>query len=266
MSGDQPAQSRLQVERDGRGIVRMTMNRPEVHNAFDEHLIAEMTAALEGLGRDPEVRAVVLTGAGKSFSAGADLDWMRRMAERGLEANLADARGLARLMQALYALPKPTIAAVNGAALGGGLGLICASDLALAVDDVVLGTTEVRLGLIPSVIGPYVVAAIGPRHARRLMVTGERVDAAEAARIGLIHRVVKKNRLDEEVEGCLGELLKNGPLAMAAAKRLVQDLTHQPISEAVIDDTAQRIARIRGSEEGREGIAAFLGKRSPAWL
>ena len=262
----QSAGARLLVATSEHGVARLTMNRPEVHNAFDEHLIGELTDAVLSLGADRRIRAVVLTGAGKSFSAGADLDWMRRMAEQGDGANLEDARRLARLMQALYEVPKPTVAAVNGAALGGGLGLLCACDLAIAVDEARFGTTEVRLGLIPSVIGPYVIAATGPRHARRLMVTGERIDASEAARIGLVHTVVKKNKLYEQVEAVIGELLKNGPGAMAAAKRLVQDLTHQPISEAVTDDTAQRIARIRISAEGREGVRAFLDKRPPAWL
>jgi methylglutaconyl-CoA hydratase len=265
MAEDRDEATALLVEDDGRGVRRITMNRPAVHNAFDEHMIGALTAALEVAAEDPSVRVVVLGGAGKSFSAGADLGWMRRMAGYGAEENLADAQALARLMHTLYELPMPTLAAVNGAALGGGVGLICCCDLALADEGAIFGTTEVRLGLIPAVIGPYVVGAVGPRQGRRLMVTGERIDAQEAARLGLVHRVVSKDRLDEEVEHAVDALLANGPRAMAEAKRLVMDLAEQPISDSLLDDTAARIARIRASAEGREGVAAFLDKRRPAW-
>ena len=253
-------------ERGPDGVVRVTLNRPDVHNAFDDRLIAELTKALANLGQDESVRAVVLTGAGKSFSAGADLNWMRRMAGYSDEENLADARGLARLMQTLNELPKPTVARVNGAALGGGTGLVACCDIAIASENASFGTTEVRLGIIPAVIGPYVVAAVGPRQARRLMLTGERIPAIEAMRIALVHEVVPLEGLDAAIDAVLKNLLRCGPEAIAAAKGLVRDLPGRPITAELVDDTAQRIARLRATAEAREGIAAFLEKRRPAWL
>jgi methylglutaconyl-CoA hydratase len=256
----------FRTDRRPDGVVRVTLNRPDLHNAFDDRLIAELTQALSRLGEDEGVRALVLTGAGKSFSAGADLNWMRRMAGYSDEENLADASALARLMQTLNELPKPTVARVNGAALGGGTGLVACCDIAIASDKASFGTTEARLGIIPAVIGPYVIAAIGPRQARRLMLTGERIPAMEAARIGLVHEVVPAEGLDAAVEVVLESLLKCGPNAIAAAKGLVRDLTGRPITAEIVDDTAQRIARLRATAEAREGIAAFLEKRRPAWL
>jgi methylglutaconyl-CoA hydratase len=256
----------FRLERRAHGVVWLTLDRPEIHNAFDDRLIAQLTRELEGLGADAGVRVVVLTGAGRSFSAGADLNWMRRTASYGESENLADAKALAALMQTLNELPKPTVARVNGAALGGGTGLVACCDIVVASAQAVFGTTEVRLGLIPSVIGPYVLAAIGPRQARRLMLTGERISAAEAARLGLVHEVVPAEQLDGAVERIVGELLKNGPAALAAAKRLIRDLEGRPINAALIDDTATRIASLRASSEAREGIGAFLEKRPPAWL
>ena len=261
MAGD-----RLLSELRAYGSAWITLNRPEVHNAFDDRLIAELTAALAGLGRDDAVRAVVLTGSGRSFSAGADLNWMRRTSTYGETENLSDAIGLAALMATLHELPKPTIARVNGAALGGGTGLVACCDVAVASADARFGTTEVRLGLIPAVIGPYVVAAIGIRQARRLMLTGERIAATEAARIGLIHEVVPPERLDDAVAALLDGLLKGGPAALAAVKRLLRDLAGRPIDAALVDDTARRIAALRATAEAREGVAAFLDKRQPVWL
>jgi methylglutaconyl-CoA hydratase len=256
----------LVSERRPDGSAWITLDRPQIHNAFDERLIAELTAALAALADDDGVRAVVLTGAGRSFSAGADLNWMRRTATYGEAENLADARALAKLMASLNELPKPTIARVNGAALGGGTGLIACCDIAVASAEAVFGTTEVRLGLIPSVIGPYVVAAIGARQARRLMLSGERIDAAEAARIGLVHAVVAADELDSAVATVLDHLRRGGPAALAAAKRLVHDLAGRPITPELIDDTARRIAALRASAEAREGLASFLEKRPANWL
>ncbi len=256
----------LLVERRRGGSVWITLNRPQIHNAFDDRLIAELTSALARLADDEAVRAVVLTGSGKSFSAGADLNWMRRTAVYGEAENLADARALAKLMTTLNELPKPTVARVNGAALGGGTGLVACCDIVVASADALFGTTEVRLGLIPSVIGPYVVAAIGVRQARRLMLTGERIAAAEAARIGLVHEVVAADQLDDAVATMLDRLLQGGPEALAAAKRLVQDLAGQPIGPDLIDATAKRIAALRATAEARQGIAAFLAKRPAPWL
>jgi methylglutaconyl-CoA hydratase len=256
----------LLTDRRPDGSAWVTLNRPEIHNAFDDRLIADLTAQLTRLAEDPAVRAVVLTGGGKSFSAGADLNWMRRTASYGEAENLADARALAQLMATLNELPKPTIARVNGAALGGGTGLVACCDIVVASVEAIFGTTEVRLGLIPSVIGPYVVAAIGVRQARRLMLTGERIGAAEAARIGLVHEVVETDQLDSAVETVLGHVLRGGPGALVAAKRLIRDLADRPIGPDLIDDTAARIAALRATPEAREGVTAFLAKRPPNWL
>jgi methylglutaconyl-CoA hydratase len=253
-------------EQRGDGVVWLTLNRPEIHNAFDDRQIAGLTAAFEDLARDDAVRAVVLTGAGSSFSAGADLNWMRRAAAYDEAENLRDANALAGLMKALNELPKPTVARVNGAALGGGVGLVACCDVAIASDQAVFGTTEVRLGIIPAVIGPYVIAAIGARQARRLMLTGERISAEHAARIGLVHEVVPADQLDTAVEHIVSHLLKGGPRAIAAAKRLTRDLVDRAIDEALIDDTARRIAALRATPEAREGLGAFLDKRKPGWI
>jgi methylglutaconyl-CoA hydratase len=255
----------FRVERRAGGVVWLTLDRPEIHNAFDDRLIALLTAELARLGADDAVRVMVLTGAGRSFSAGADLNWMRRTATYGEAENLADARALAKLMQTLNELPKPTVARVNGAALGGGTGLVACCDIVIASERATFGTTEVRLGLIPAVIGPYVLAAVGPRHARRLMLTGERIGAAEAARLGLVHEVVAAEQLDAAIERVVAELLKGGPTALAAAKRLIGDLAGRPLDADLIDDTAQRIAALRATPEAREGVGAFLQKRTPGW-
>ena len=246
-------------------VATLTLNRPERHNAFDDALIAELTAELRRLDADDSVRVVVLAAAGKSFSAGADLHWMRRMADYTEAQNLADARALAELMRTLDGLSKPVIAQVQGAAYGGGVGLVACCDLAIASDAASFCLSETRLGLIPAVISPYVVAAIGARQARRWCVTAERFDAATALRLGLVHEVVAPERLAARVDELLATLADNGPQAMREAKRLVRDVAGRPLDAALIDDTAQRIARIRASDEGREGVTAFLDKRAPGW-
>jgi methylglutaconyl-CoA hydratase len=256
----------LRTEPHPDGSVWLTLDRPEIHNAFDERLIAALTAELARLAGDEAAQAIVLTGSGRSFSAGADLNWMRRTATYGEAENLADARALAKLMSTLHELPKPTVARVNGAALGGGTGLVACCDIVVASAEALFGTTEVRLGLIPAVIGPYVIGAVGVREARRLMLTGERIGAAEAARIGLVHDVVAADQLDAAVGTVLRQLLKGAPNALAAAKRLVHDLAGRPIDPELVDDTARRIAALRATPEAREGIGAFLDKRRPNWL
>jgi methylglutaconyl-CoA hydratase len=256
--------SYLREQRPG-GVVWLTLNRPAIHNAFDDRQITELTATLGELATDDTVRAVVLTGAGSSFSAGADLNWMRRTATYSEAENLRDANALAGLMKALYELPRPTVGRINGAALGGGTGLVACCDVAVASESATFGTTEVRLGIIPAVIGPYVVAAIGTRQARRLMLTGERIPAEHAARIGLVHEVVPADQLDAAVEQIVSHLLKGGPRAIAAAKRLVHDLADRVIDQDLIDDTARRIASLRATPEAREGLGAFLEKRKPGW-
>jgi len=248
-------------------IALITLNRPDVHNAFDETLIAELTEALRALDTNPRVRAVVLLGAGKSFCAGADLKWMERMAGYAYEQNVADAGSLARLLQTLAGLSKPTIARVHGPAYGGGVGLVACCDIAIASHDATFALSEAKLGLIPATIGPYVVEAIGARHARRYMITAERFDAGEAYRIGLVHDLTPSvEALDARINEILGALMLAGPHAQKAAKALVRAVAHRPIDERVVADTAERIAAIRASDEGREGIAAFLTRRSPAWV
>lgn len=248
------------------GVATVRMNRPEVHNALDDALLAELSDALATVRDDSAVRLIVLAGAGKSFSAGADLDWMRRMADNSYEENLAGARRLASFLRALNDLSKPVIARVHGAAFGGAVGLISCCDIAIAVEQATFALSETRLGIIPSVISPYVVAAIGPRYARRYVLTGERFDAAEAARIGLVHRVVPADALDAAVAEMAAALLLAGPAAQAAGKRLVADVAGRPLDNALVEETSRRIARLRATPEGREGMTAFLEKRRPAWV
>lgn len=247
------------------GVGRITMARPEKHNAFDDGLIADLTAAFETAGRDDGARVVVLEAEGKSFSAGADLGWMQRMADYSEAENLADARKLAAMMRTLNELPRPTIARVQGAAFGGGVGLVAACDIALASQAASFCLSEARLGLIPSVISPYVVEAIGARAARRYFQTAERFDAEEAHALGLVHEVVPRERLDSRLAELVDHLLDNGPGAMAASKKLIRRVACGPVDDAMVEDTARRIADIRATEEGREGVRAFLEKRRPDW-
>ncbi len=255
----------LLTEIDARGVATLTLNRPEIHNAFDDVLIAELTGALQRLAADPQVRVVVLTAAGRSFSAGADLNWMRRLADYSSDENLADARRLAELMRTLDTLSKPTIALVQGPVYGGGVGLVACCDIAIGATRAKFCLSEVKLGLIPAVISPYVVAALGSRAARRYFLTAEIFDAAEALRMGLLHEVVAETELAPHGAALCELLLGNGPQALGAAKELVAAVARRPINAAMIDDTAGRIARIRAGAEGKEGLTAFLEKRQPAW-
>ena len=252
---------------DHAGIRELRLNRPDVHNAFDDRLIAELTAALHAAGEDPSVRVVVLTGVGASFSAGADLHWMRGMATASEADNREDSLRLAALMRTLQFLPKPTIARVNGAAYGGGVGLIACCDIAIGVSTAKFGLTEVKLGLVPAVISPYVIAAIGLRHARRLFLTGEIFDADMAAQIGLLHQAVPAEYLDDTVHNALKLLAKAGPLAQREAKQLAFGMHGFTATEAdrIDHENAALIARLRVSAEGQEGLGAFLDKRAPKW-
>ncbi|HSK40852.1 MAG TPA: enoyl-CoA hydratase/isomerase family protein [Arenibaculum sp.] len=250
---------------DDDGTATVTLNRPQVHNAFSDVVIAELTRVLRDLGEQERVRAVILRANGKSFSAGADLGWMQRIADYSFEDNVADAMNLAELMHTLDRMAKPTIAAVQGAAFGGGVGLVACCDVAIAADTATFSLSEVRLGLIPAVISPYVVAAIGERAARRYFLTAERFSAVEAHRIGLVHEVVPGPMFDQAVTRMAERLREGGPAAQAAAKDLVFAVARRPLDEAMMRDTARRIAGTRASAEGREGLAAFLEKREPAW-
>lgn len=250
---------------DERGVSTLTLNRPEVHNAFDDVLIAALTDSLAKLDADDSVRVVVIAARGKSFSAGADLNWMRRMSQYSEADNREDARRLAALMHTLYRLKKPTVARVQGAAFGGGVGLVACCDVAIAAENATFSLSEVRLGLIPAVISPYVVRAMGERHARRYMLSAERFDAVEARRTGLVHEITSVETLDERIDTLVGHLLNNGPGAMAGVKSLAERVSGGAVDGDMMEETARRIASIRASEEGREGIAAFLEKRSPNW-
>lgn len=253
---------------DSHGVATITLNRAEKHNAFDAGIIAALTGALQDAERNRDVRVVVLTGAGKSFSAGADLGWMKSMAGYSEDENLEDSLKLAELMQVLDNLRKPTIARVNGHVFGGGVGLVSCCDIAIAVQGARFALSEVKLGLVPAVISPYVIAAIGERHARRFFLTAEAMDATVAQRIGLVHEVVSADALDEAVKKEIALLLQGGPEAQAAAKHLVRQVCHADIDAEnhLRQTTAELIAQVRVSDEGQEGLSAFLEKRKPSWL
>ena len=254
------------IDRSG-GVARVSLNRPAVHNAFDDGLIADLTATLEALDQDPSVRAVVLSGNGSTFSAGADLNWMRGMAAASEAANREDSLRLAKLMRTLNFLGKPTLARVNGSAYGGGVGLVACCDIAIGVDGAKFSLSEVKLGLVPAVISPYVIAAIGARQARRLFLGAEVFDAREAERIGLLQQCVAPAQLDEAVDRSLHWLGKGGPQAQKEAKRLalrVAGMTPES-AERLDSENAALIARLRVSTEGQEGLNAFLEKRAPNW-
>ena len=247
-------------------IARITLSRPEVRNAFNDEVIQQLKTAFEAVGTRDDVRAVVLAAEGPAFCAGADLNWMRRMADYTRDENVADAGQLAAMLQAIYECPKPTIAAVQGDVFAGGMGLVAACDMAVSVDTATYCLSEVKLGLIPATISPYVIRAMGARAAHRYFLTGERFDAAEALRIGFVHRVVPAEELDNAVDGLLKHLVSAGPAAARACKRLVIDVAEREINEQLIAATVEGIADIRASAEGKEGVQAFLQKRKPAWL
>lgn len=260
------AKSTLFSEIDPSGRALLTINRPDVHNAFDDALVVNLMNELRHLEANDKVRVVLLASSGKTFCAGADLSWMRRAAAWGRSENLADALGLAELMKTLDRLEKPTIALVQGPAYGGGVGLVACCDLAVAARAARFRFSEVRLGLAPAVISPYVVEAMGARAARRYFLTAEEFDAIEARRLGLVHEVVEENRLFDQARHWSGMLLQNGPRAMAAVKDLLRDVARGPVDERMTAVTAERSADLRASEEGREGIAAFFEKRRPFWI
>lgn len=256
----------LAITRHG-AVLHLRLDRPERHNAFNEHLITELTQALEDAGADAQLRAVVLAGNGPSFSAGADLEWMSRQAVASHQDNLRDARALARLMRTLDTLPVPTIAAVHGAAYGGGVGLAACCDIVIATDSARFALSEVRLGLLPAVISPYVVAAIGARQARRWFATGQSFDASRAEQMGLVHEVVAADALDAAVQAQVQLLLQAAPHASRTARQLIAEVLLRAADPAAQDHhNAALIANLRAGAEGREGLAAFLEKRSPHWV
>jgi methylglutaconyl-CoA hydratase len=248
------------------GISTVTMNRPEVRNAFNEEVIAELTAVFLEIGKREEVRCVVLAGNGPAFCAGADLHWMKRMAGYTREENIEDAAALARLLEVIWRCPKPTIARVHGDAYAGGTGLVAACDMAVAADTANFCLSEVKLGLIPATISPYVIRAMGPRAAHRYFLTAERFSAAEALRIGFVHEVVAADALDARVAEMAQALVQAGPQAVKACKKLLHEVAGHDITAGLVRRTVEGIADIRASDEGREGIQSFLGKRKPSWL
>ena len=255
----------LEIVREA-GVATIWMNRPDVHNAFNAQLIADLTATCIELDADDAVRAVVLAGRGKSFSAGADLNWMKAAGEASEAENFADAMKLAGMLRTLAEMKKPTIARVHGAALGGGMGLASACDICIAGDHAVFATSEVKFGIIPSAISPYVIRAIGERQAYRYFQTAERINAARAADLGLAHEAVATEELDAKVKEVVEALLQGGPKSQAAAKNLIRAVANRSVSDAVVEDTARRIASLRATPEAKEGLAAFLDKRPAAWI
>lgn len=252
-------------ERRNDGIVRITLARPAVHNAFNDALIAGLSRSLERLDSDPDVRLLQLAAEGASFSAGADLNWMEAMAGYNEAENIRDAEAMAGLMERLNSFSRPTIAVVQGAAIGGGVGLVACCDIALAADTAIFALSEVRLGLIPAVISPYVLDAIGARAARRYFLTGEKFSAEEACRLGLLHQVVAPGQLEARAEALSNSLLTGGPMAQRAAKELIFSVDSNHRSSELKRATAARIAQLRASHEGREGIRAFLDRSTPSW-
>ena len=256
----------ITLSRDGRGVATLTLDRPEKHNAFDDLMVVGITEALEEVAGDHGIRALVLSAQGKSFSAGADLSWMQRMANYSEEENVADARALAAMLHRLYTQPQPTIARVQGAAFGGAIGLVSCCDIAIGSDRARFCLSEVKIGLIPSTISPYVIAAIGERAARRFFTTAEVMDAERAQALGLLSEVTAEAELDDCIEALLNTLLANAPMAVRASKALALDYARRPIDEELMIDSCQRIASIRVSDEGQAGLTAFLHKTRAPWM
>lgn len=256
----------LKLATDGRGVSYVTLAKPETLNAFDETMIAELSDVFEALGNAADTRVIVLGAEGRAFSAGADLRWMERASNNSQQANLADARRFARMMQLLQSCSKPVIARVQGAAYGGGVGLCCACDIVFAVPQARFAVSEAKFGILPSVIGPYLNNAVGKRQALRLALTAELIDAARAAQIGLVHEVVEAEQLDTAIEKTIVQLLANGPAALGEIKHLFGRFAVAEVDQAVQELTAQIIARVRSTPEAREGFAAFLAKRPAAWV
>jgi methylglutaconyl-CoA hydratase len=257
--------STLDIRIDG-PVAHVWLNRPEVRNAFNDATIAELTKTFLALGHNPQLRAVVLGAHGKAFSAGADLNWMRAMADYTWEQNRDDAARLAEMLWTLYSCPLPVVGRLQGDCYAGGVGLAAVCDVLVAAEGVQFCLSEAKLGLLPATISPYVIRAMGEQAARRYFLTAERFDAAEAHRLGFVHEVCPAEVLDERVDAIVAALVANGPQAVKACKRLVQDVAGQPFSAALREDTARRIADIRASDEGRAGVRSFLDKRNPPWI
>ena len=260
------SEKHLDITRRSQGVAQITMARPDVFNAFDEAMVAELEQVFARLADDDTVRVIVLAGEGTHFSAGADLDWMKRASEASVEWNLEDARKLAAMLRRIDTCPKPVVARIQGAALGGGTGLVCACDLAIAADNASFAVSEAKFGILPATIGPYLINAIGKRHARRLALGATRIRAAEALAIGLVHQVVASEQLDAAVDAALDELLACGPAAQHEIKQYFAAMEVGPITDEVIEHSAQTISRVRATDEAKEGFNAFFDKRKPDWI
>lgn len=257
----------VQTSVDDRGVATVLLNRPDVHNAFNAEVISALKSAFDDLGKNTDVRVVLLRGAGKSFSAGADLNWMKAAGEYTRQENVSDAKRLAAMLRSLRDLPKPSIALPHGTAMGGGVGLVATADIAIATKAAKFAFSEVKLGLTPATISPYVVEAIGARAARRYFLSGERFDADEAYRLGLVHQVTKdEDAMNNAADAIVSAILAASPSAVRAAKDLIEGVAFKAIDAAVMNDTAQRIAHQRTTDDAKEGLAAFLEKRDPKWL
>lgn len=259
------SEKKVLVDVDNRGVGTITLNYPEKHNVFDDTVICELTETLTGLAARPELRVLILAAAGKTFCAGGDVSWMKRMARYTYDENLKDAEILATMLKTLNFFPRPTIARVQGAAFGGAVGLVACCDMAVAAVEASFALSEVKIGIMPATISPYVIGAIGQRAARRYFTTGERFSAETAAALGLVSEVVQAERLDEKIDDFVKLLSGSSPAAVAAAKKLIFNVASREISEQLIQYTSEEIARIRVSEEGQEGLNAFLEKRTPVW-
>lgn len=251
---------------DSRGVARVTINNPDKHNAFDDQIIAQLTRAFKAIANNTDVRLMILDSVGKSFSAGADLGWMQRMADYSYAENLSDSRALAEMLKTLNSLPQPTIARIQGATFGGAVGLVSCCDMAIATERASFCLSEVKIGLVPATISPYVIAAIGQRASRRYFTTAERFDAQTARQLGLVSEVIDADKLDSAIEDIVTALLANGPIAIKHAKQLIFNISGKPIDTALIEQTCEVIAATRVSDEGQEGLNAFLEKRSPKWI
>jgi methylglutaconyl-CoA hydratase len=260
-----PLDATLEIRRPSAHVAEVWLNRPQVRNAFNDGVIAELTAVFTQLGADPDLRAIVLAGHGKAFCAGADLGWMREMAGYDWDANHADAARLAEMLWTIYSCPVPVVGRIHGDCYAGGVGLAAVCDVLVAADNMQFCLSEARLGLLPATIGPYVVRALGEQASRRYFITAERFSAMQALALGFVHDVVPLDMLDTKVAEIVGSLVSNGPMAAKACKQLVKDVAGRPVDAALRDDTARRIADIRSSPEGKEGVQAFLNKRDPAW-
>jgi len=256
----------LDIRRPSPHVAEVWLDRPDVRNAFNDGVIAELTTAFAGFAQDAELRVVLLGGRGKAFCAGADLNWMRAMADYSWAQNKADAQALADMLWTIYRCPVPVVGRIHGDCYAGGVGLAAVCDVLVAADNVGFCLSEAKLGLLPATIGPYVVKALGEQASRRYFSTAERFSAAEAQRLGFVHELCSAEQLDERVAALLAAIAANGPAAVKACKRLVQDLAGQPITDGLREDTARRIADIRSSPEGKEGVSSFLQRRAPAWI